>query len=203
MIDIFENYIQSKSTIDLVLEIIIFIFGIWSVWLNKKINVYTYPVGLIATSLTVYIMYKAGYYADMCINFYYSIMSFYGWYYWENSSEINEKGITRTSKTEKLLGIVLFLFTLLIGYCIYWVFQSNVETQNVIDIVTTAVFFTAMWFMARKKIENWMLWIFGNIAIIPILIDRNLEILAIQYFIFAILAIFGYIEWKRYLVKKI
>ena len=78
-----------------------------------------------------------------------------------------------------------------------------VKLLKYFDIVTSGIFFTAMWYMAKKKIENWTLWIIGDIITVPLYAYRGLGILALQYLIFTIIAIYAYLEWKKYLVKKI
>ena len=146
-------------------------------------------------------MFNAKYYADMSINIYYSIMSVYGWFQWKKITNGEVLSISRTSMKEKIIGIVLFLITAIICIYIYKFFNYKLQINNYLDIFTTSLFFTAMWYMAKKKIENWTLWIVGNTFAVYIFFDRQLYIIAIQYIIFTILAISAYIEWKKYLAK--
>jgi nicotinamide mononucleotide transporter len=200
----FETIIYQYKSIpnwQIGIEIIIFIFGVLSVYFAKKENILVYPTGIICTILSVYIMYNAKYYADMSINIYYSIMSVYGWFQWKKITNGEVLSISRTSKREKIIGLVLFLITGLICVLIYTFFDYKLQLNNYLDIFTTSLFFTAMWYMARKKIENWTLWIVGNTFAVYIFFDRQLYIIAIQYIIFTILAISAYIKWKKYLAK--
>lgn len=197
---IFNQY-QSIPNWQIGIEIIIFIFGVLSVYFAKKENVLVYPTGIICTILSVYIMFNAKYYADMSINIYYSIMSVYGWFQWKKITNGEVLSISRTNLKEKIIGIVLFLITAIICIYIYKFFNYKLQINNYLDIFTTSLFFTAMWYMAKKKIENWTLWIVGNTFAVYIFFDRQLYIIAIQYIIFTILAISAYIEWKKYLAK--
>lgn len=185
------------------LETIAFIFGILSVWYAKKESYLVFPTGIIATAITVYVMFQAKYLADMSINIYYTIMSVYGWYKWTKFSATEDINlhITRTNQKEKWIGGVMFIVTALVCIVIYKIFDVAIKTNNWLDIITTGIFFTAMWFMALKKIENWTLWIIGDLLLIPILFSRELYIFALQYIIFTILAISAYIEWKKILDK--
>lgn len=201
MFETILNQYKSIPNWQIAVEIIVFIFGILSVYLAKKENILLYPTGLIATILFVFVMYKAKYYADMSINIYYSIMSFYGWYHWRKGNNGEELSISRTNNKEKIIGVVLFIITGIICYFIYQFFDYKLQINNYLDIFTTSLFFTAMWYMARKKIENWTLWIIGDAIVVYIFFDRQLYIIAIQYIIFTILAISAYIEWKKYLAK--
>lgn len=183
------------------IEIIIFIFGIFSVYLAKKENVLVYPTGIICTILSVYIMFNAKYYADMSINIYYSFMSIYGWFQWKKNTNGEVLSISRTNTKEKIIGMLLFLITGIVCILIYKFFKYNLQINNYLDVFTTSLFFTAMWYMSRKKIENWILWIVGDGICVYIFFDRHLYIIAIQYIIFTILALSAYIEWKKYLAK--
>lgn len=201
MFETIINQYQSTPNWQIGIEIIIFIFGILSVYFAKKENVLVYPTGIICTILSVYIMFNAKYYADMSINIYYSIMSVYGWFQWKKITNGKVLSISRTNMKEKIIGIILFLITAIICIYIYKFFNYKLQINNYLDIFTTSLFFTAMWYMAKKKIENWTLWIVGNTFAVYIFFDRQLYIIAMQYIIFTILAISAYIEWKKYLAK--
>ncbi|TYB78984.1 nicotinamide riboside transporter PnuC [Bizionia myxarmorum] len=198
--DFFIDAYRHTPTHLIVLEAITFVFGIASVYYSKKLNILVYPTGLIATILTTYILYVAGYLGDMMMNFYYSIMSIYGWWNWarRKNDELVVK-VTRTNFKEKIIGFAMFLVTMMVTYSVYKIYGYELETPNYIDIFTSGIFFTAMWYMATKKLENWTLWIFANIITVPLYAYRGLGILSLQYIIFTILAIQGYIAWKKHL----
>lgn len=196
--DFFLSAYQNTPTPLIILEVVAFLFGVLSVWYAKKANILVYPTGIICTVITVYLLYKAQYFGDMMMNFYYSIMSVYGWWNW--SRKENEKLVVPISKTnlkEKIIGAILVILTMLVTYGVYSYFGNKIKTENYLDIFTSGIFFTAMWFMANKKIENWVLWIFADIITVPLYAYRGLGVLSLQYLIFTILAIQGYISWKK------
>jgi nicotinamide mononucleotide transporter len=200
----YETIIHQYKNIpnwQIAIEIVTFIFGILSVYFAKKENILVYPTGMICTLLSVYIMFHANYYADMSINIYYSIMSIYGWYQWKKVTNGETLSVSRTNTKEKIIGIILFIITAIICIIIYNFFEYKLQINNYLDVFTTSLFFTAMWYMAKKKIENWTLWIIGNTFAVYIFFDRQIYIIAFQYIIFTILAVLAYIEWKKYLVK--
>jgi nicotinamide mononucleotide transporter len=204
LIDFFIDAYRETSTLYIVLEAIAFIFGIASVWYAKKENILVYPTGLIATSITVYLLYKASYFGDMMMNFYYSMMSIYGWWNWSRKKDDTYVvPISRTNAREKLIGVVLVILTMMVTYGVYRFFDYTIETVNYIDIFTSGIFFTAMWYMATKKIENWTLWIFADVITVPLYAYRGLGMLSLQYLIFTILAIQGYLAWKKNLDKNL
>ncbi|MFT3793581.1 nicotinamide riboside transporter PnuC [Flavobacterium sp.] len=200
MIDFFLASYKDTPWLVIVLEAITFFFGIASVYYAKKENILVYPTGLIATTITVYLFYRTNYIGDMVVNFYYSVMSIYGWYLWakkKDGSPIVQ--VSRTNTVEKLTGIGVFLFTIIVIFAIYKVFGYEIKTDNYIDIFVSGLFFTAMWFMALKKIENWTLWIIGDLIAVPLYAYRGYGILAVEYIAFTILAILAYIEWRKIL----
>lgn len=202
MLDFFISQYQNASILQIVLEFLVFVFGIASVVLAKKENIWVYPTGLIATVITTYLLYQAKYFGDMTMNAYYSLMSLYGWYKWTAKTNEPAVKITRTNLREKLIGLGLFGLTMVITYMVYKFFDYILEIPNYIDIFTSGLFFTAMWYMALKKIENWTLWIIGDCIVVPLFAYRGLGMLSLQYFIFTILAVYGYLEWKKIIQEK-
>lgn len=202
LFDFFLDSYQNTPTSFIVLEGIAFLFGIASVWYAKKENILVYPTGLVATIITVYILYKAEYFGDMMMNFYYSIMSIYGWWNWSRKKD-NKKlvPISRTNTKEKVIGVLWVVMTMVVTYSVYRYFGTEIKTENYLDIFTSGVFFTAMWYMANKKLENWTLWIFADLITVPLYAYRGLGMLSLQYLIFTILAIQGYLAWKKTLDK--
>ena len=199
MFDFFLKYYETATSLQITLEFLAFVCGIGSVYFAKKENILVYPTGLISTVITVYLLYQAQYFGDMTINVYYSLMSIYGWYRWSKGTATSPLAISRTTPKEKIIGICLFVFTLLVTYGVYQIFEYTLEIPNYIDIFTSGLFFTAMWYMALKKIENWTLWIIGDCIAIPLFAYRGLGMLSLQYLLFTVLAVFAYIEWKKIL----
>ena len=202
MIDFFISQYKNVSSLQIGAEFMAFCFGIMSVYFAKKENIWVYPTGLVATLITVYLLYQAAYFADMTINVYFSIMSIYGWYRWIPNAQLPVLKISRTTIREKFIGFGLFVLTMIITYLVYVFFEYKLEIPNYIDIFTSGLFFTAMWYMALKKIENWTLWIIGDCIVVPLFAYRGLWMLSLQYLIFTILAIMAYLEWKRTLQQK-
>lgn len=204
ILDFFIAAYRENSTHFIVLEAIAFVFGIASVWYAKKENILVYPTGIICTIITVYLLYINEYFGDMMMNFYYSVMSIYGWWNWSRKKDdACIVPISRTNLKEKIIGIVLFLMTMGVTYLVYSANNYDIQIPNYIDIFTSGIFFTAMWFMANKKLENWSLWIIANVITIPLYAYRGLGMLSLQYLIFTLLAIQGYNAWRTSLNKNL
>ena len=199
----FEQY-AAYETIDIVLEITAVVFGFLSVWFSKQNKIWVFPTGMISTSIFVYLLLKWGLLGDMMINGYYFIMSVYGWYVW--TSKINDTQFTPISKInlrEKKISITIFFATLLFVFVIYKTFDKWSDWVAYVDTITTAIFFVGMWLMAKRKIENWIFWIIGDIISVPLYLYKGFTFTSFQYLGFTFIAIFGYLAWKKNLNKQI
>ena len=158
---------------------------------------------MISTSIFVYLLLKWELLGDMMINAYYFIMSVYGWYIW--TRKVDDTHVTPISKItfkEKKISITIFFATLLFVYIVYKTFNKWTSWVAYVDTVTTAIFFVGMWLMAKRKIENWLFWIVGNIISVPLYLYKGFTFTSLQYFGFTFIAIFGYIAWKKSLNKN-
>ena len=136
----------------------------------------------------------------MIINFYFVLMSIYGWYYWSQKKDGEVlHNVSRTSTKEYYFILMLGLTSLLSIYFIYNFYDKWDSWTAYVDTITTAIFFIAMHLMARRKVESWIFWIIGDLITIPLYFYKGLTISSIQYLIFLILAILGYISWKKIL----
>ena len=132
------------------------------------------------------------------MNAYYSIMSVYGWYEWSRVRDQKKvRYISRVNEKEKRIALVLIRVTMMVMYGVYRVTGTPIASSNGIDILSSGLFFTAMWLMALKKLENWTLWIIANCISVPLYAYRGWGMLSLQYVIFTVLAIQGYNQWKK------
>jgi nicotinamide mononucleotide transporter len=194
---IFEQY-ATYPTHKIVLEVIAIFFGLLSVWFAKKNNIWVFPTGIINTAIYVYLLWKWSLLGDMMINFYYVVMSIYGWYHWtRKQDDVVVSPISKMTKVEKKQAIIIFILTILFVVVVYTFFNKFTHWTSYVDTLVTGIFFVGMWLMAKRKIENWILWIIGDIIAIPLFFFKGYSFTSIQYFIFTIIAIYGYIEWKK------
>jgi nicotinamide mononucleotide transporter len=200
---LFDQY-KTYSSLDISLEIIAVIFGFLSVWFSKQNKIWVFPTGIISTLIFVYLLFKWELLGDMMINGYYFIMSIYGWYVWtRKSGETHINQISRTTIKEKKISIILFFATLLFVFIIYKIFDKWTSWVAYVDTITTAIFFVGMWLMAKRKIENWIFWIIGDLISVPLYLYKGFTFTSFQYFGFTFIAIFGYLAWKKNLHKTL
>ncbi|WP_047549947.1 nicotinamide riboside transporter PnuC [Psychroserpens sp. Hel_I_66] len=202
--EFFFGQYYDYSTIDISLEIIAVIFGFLSVWFSKQNRIWVFPTGMISTAIFVYLLLKWELLGDMMINIYYFIMSVYGWYIWTRKVDASHvTPISQTTQKEKQIGVVIFIATLLFVFAVYKIFDKWTSWVAYVDTFTTAIFFVGMWLMARRKIENWIFWIIGDIISVPLYFYKGFTFTSFQYLGFTIIAIFGYLAWKKSLNKSI
>ncbi len=214
---------QDAGFLQILLEVIAAFFGVISVFYARKENILVFPTGIISTAIYVYLLSQWALYGDLIINVYYTLMSVYGWYMWHRvlGKEEGHIAISRTNTGDKLKAVGIFLFTSVFVVVVYRHYDvmpnlgfaesvkfafTNLASGNVsdfrmaipyLDTFTTGIFFAAMWLMANKKLENWTLWIIGDIVSIPLYFIKGYGFTGIQYGVFLVLAIMGYAEWSR------
>lgn len=199
----FFNQFYSNLLDTSIWEFIAVIFGIGSVWYARKESILVYPVGIVSVVIYVFICFNARLYADAGINLFYFVMSVYGWYHWTHKNGHTEtREISVNSTKEQILGIVLTIVSFFLILALIWLFnRDDVVYMNsyvpYVDSLTTAIFLIGMWLMALKRIENWLYWIIGDLIAIPLYFGKGLVFTSFQYLVLLIIAIWGYIEWRK------
>ncbi len=175
-------------------------FSVFQVLLARKNNSNNYLFGIAGISLTLYVMIQSKLYAEFTLNLYYLVMSIYGWLYWKFGKRKSETTISETTNNEKLItaGIVIGTFS------IFYFFLTNFTDSDVpiLDSLVSAFAWAGMWLMARRKIENWVLLNISNIIAIPLLIHKGLYLYAVLTAFLFIVAISGYLEWRKIIKNK-
>lgn len=175
-----------------------------SVWYARKNNVLVYPTGIIGVLLAAYVYFVISVpplYADASLNIYYFIMSVYGWYNWTKKKESGLLyPISWCNKNELGAGIFLFLASWGI---LYYVLQNFTNSNTpFLDSLVSGSAVTAMWWMAKRKIENWLAWIVSNIVAIPLNFYKGFMLFTLMYILFLLMAWMGYIAWKKEIKNK-
>lgn len=174
--------------------------GLAAVWLTARQVIWCWPVALVNVSLYGIIFYEARLYADMALQGFYFAASLYGWYYWNQKRPGRPVPVKRAGLPLLLLLAALTLLgTFLIGYTL----KRNTDASlPYLDSFLTAASLAGQWLMARKLIENWLLWIGVNILYVGMFLYKHLYLTAGLYALFIILAVIGYLEWKKSLQKS-
>ena len=199
---LFSQY-SSYSLSFIYLELFAVIMNITSVVYAKRNNILVYPTGLIGTGIFVYILLNFSLLGDTIINAYFFSMSIYGWYFWSRKKdEVFINQVSTINRNEIKYLFILAISSFIFIYFVYDYFDKWNNWTAYVDNITTAIFFVAMWLMARRKIESWIFWIIGDLITVPLYFYKGLTISSIQYIIFLILAVLGYISWKKILYKN-
>ncbi|MEN2750845.1 nicotinamide riboside transporter PnuC [Psychrobacter sp. FBL11] len=209
-------------TLFIILEIIGVIFGVASVLLARKLSVLVFPIGLISTAIFVYLLWEWQLFGDMFINAYYTVMGLYGWFNWSKnktavkgrSKNPNQDDISIEHIQSSDMPIMALLAAGTVGFValVYYfrpVINNGFSFDGAIlglhlftwvdytDMLTTALFLMAMWLMASRKIEHWLLWIVADAISVPLYFYKGLTFTALQYVVFTLIAVWAYYEWQR------
>ncbi|MDQ6901672.1 MAG: nicotinamide riboside transporter PnuC [Bacteroidota bacterium] len=181
------------------LEYLAVFFGIASVWYSMRENILVYPVGLVSTIIYIYISVKGSLLGEASVNFYYTVMSIYGWILWAKKNQQLEHVvvITWSSKKEWMQELVFFaaFYVVIFGALTYLKKDFAPGAIPWADAFASATAFTGMWLMARKKVESWHWWIVTNITSIPLYFVKHYVFTSIYYLVLLVMAFWGLKEW--------
>jgi nicotinamide mononucleotide transporter len=198
--EIYQQFILDMQHTTL-LEYIAVFFGIASVWYSRKENILVYPVGLVNTIIYIYISIKGSLPGEASVNFYYTVMSIYGWILWAKKNQQQEHIVLITrSDVKEWLRQLLFFGVFYIAIFISLIYLKKNFAPGAIpwaDAFASATAFTAMWLMARKKVESWYWWIATNLTSIPLYFVKHYVFTSIYYVILLIMAFWGLKEWMQ------
>ena len=175
--------------------------GIISVWFSRKEKILVYPTGLINTIIYTWLSFNSHLLGEASVNFYYTIMSIYGWILWSKRNAQQEHLVQISFSDKKwwqwqLLFFVSFYLTI---YFLLTYLKKDFAPGAIpwADAIASATAYTGMWLMAKKKVESWYWWIATNIASIPLYFVKGLVFTSVYYFVLLIMAIAGLMEWKK------
>ncbi len=200
LLGIWQQFVEGVQNTTL-LEYIAVFAGIASVWFSRKENILVYPVGLINTVVYIYLSFKYHLPGEASVNFYYTVMSLYGWYVWMKK-DTRQEAVLHISFSNKQLWLYQMFFFFFFYITIYFslVYLKDNFFEGAIpwaDAFASATAFTGMWLMTRKKVESWYWWIATNIASVPLYFAKGLVVTSVYYIILLVMALFGLAEWKR------
>lgn len=188
------------------IELMAVISGIFSVWLAKKENVWLYPLGIVSVVLWIYLCWIGKLFGQSIINFFFLIMNIYGWYNWLRKDQNNQPNviIKRNNNNENSLLLITIFFLSIIIYFLLLPFQEEKALLFYVflEAIITGLNFVAMWLMAWKRLEHWILWIIGDIMCIPLYIHKDYPMGVFQFMVFIIIAYLGYKEWKLKVIRQ-
>ena len=183
------------------LELIAVIAGIVSVWYSRKESILVYPIGLINTTIYIYLSFKGHLLGEASVNLYYTIMSLWGWYLWTRVDPNKQTIILQITKSNTRDWVYQILFFLSFYFSLYFSLtylkkEFAPEAIPWADALASAAAYTGMWLMAKKKVESWIWWIITNIASIPLYFVKGYTFTSVQFIVLLIIAIAGLKSWN-------
>jgi nicotinamide mononucleotide transporter len=183
------------------LEISGVVTGLLCVYLAAINNIWNWPVAVISVGIYIFILFDAHLYADMGVQVYFMVMNFYGWYYWSQKPANETKApVLLITRKETIFSIIaIAIVTFILGS----VLKYTPASYPYVDSFCAACSVVAQVFLARKVLENWLIWIFVDIIYVGVYIYKHLDLTAIMYGIYVAIALLGYIDWKKDYKKQI
>jgi nicotinamide mononucleotide transporter len=181
------------------------IFGLIYVWFSIRQSIYTWPTGIITSLLYCWVFFVAKFYAGMGLQVYYVAISIYGWWSWQHGGQKSSVNIKlQVSYTKSNLWLLLFMLSIPLTFSIYYLLSRYTDSPIAFgDAFTTSLSIIATWMLARKKIENWLIWIFIDLVSIGLYLYRGLYPTVFLFSIYTVMAGFGFYGWKKDASKEL
>ena len=192
--------IQLINAID-PLEFVGLIIGLLYLYLEYKANIWLWPVGVIMPLVYIVIFYQSKFYADMGIYVYYFFASIYGWYIWSKSIKKADE-VLISQLPIKYLSKMIALFVIIFAAITFVLIRFTDSPVPYGDSLTTTLSIIAMWMLAHKYIEQWLLWIVVNVVSTGLYFWKGLDTTAVLFIVYSIIPIFGYFKWKRMMLEQ-
>lgn len=185
------------------IELLGAILGIAYIFFSIRQNILTWPVGLLTSALYVWVFFVSSLYAEMGLQIYYLFISLYGWYEWLYGSSSGNSEPLKVSRLSLRLGTILLIVSVAL-FVLLWFILNNYTDSNVpvADALVTALGIVATWMLARKILEHWLIWVFVDIFSIGLFLHKELYPTVILFVVYTIMAVVGFVEWKKELVSE-
>ena len=180
------------------IDIIGLVLGLLYLWLEYRANIWLWAVGIIMPIVNSYLLFAKGLYADFGMEFYYVVIAIYGYCCWKWGNK-TDKGKELPITHYKPRHIVASTITgLILWGGIYWFLKYHTNsTVPILDSFTTALSAVAMWALARKYLEQWLLWLVVDAVSCGLYIYKGIPFRACLYGLYTVIAVFGYLKWKK------
>lgn len=197
VIQTLQTWWQQQS----MLEVAGVISGLLCVYLAAKNIIWNWPLAIISVAIYIFIFYDTHLFADMGLQVYFLVINIYGWYFWSHKKSTTKTPVTLIKQREVLLSLLaIIIFTFLLGWLL---FNHTTASYPYLDSFCTACSIVAQFFMARKVLQNWLLWIFVDIIYVGVYLFKGLHLTAVMYAVYVVLALIGYLDWKKDYKKQV
>ncbi len=171
------------------------ITGILCVYLAAKNNILNWPIAIVSVTIYIVIFIEAKLYADTGLQVYFLLTNIYGWYFWSQKTGTKKVPVTSISRKEIIYSVIAILvFTVSLGFLLQ---RGTDASFPFIDSFCTACSLVAQFFLARKVMENWLIWIFVDVIYVGVYIAKGLDLTAGMYALYIYIAYIGYMDWRK------
>lgn len=187
------------------LDLLTTILGLIYIWLEYRASIALWFVGIIMPAMDIYLYWSHGLYADFGMAVYYTLAAIYGWIVWKfgkkrGQKEDEELPITHVRRSQILPATLLFLIAWLAIYEILIHFTNS--DVPVTDSFANALSFIGLWALARKYLEQWIIWIVVDLVLSALYLYKGIPFKAGLYALYVVIAVCGYFKWKRMMLNE-
>ena len=193
MVGVLKDWLSSNY-----IELAGAVLGLVYIVFSVKQNILTWPAGISTSIIYAYVFYMSRFYAGMGLQVYYVGISIYGWYYWlkgKRPDNSNELPVRKIHRAEIFWSATIFIACFIVLYLVLSGWTDS--PVPVMDAMTTSLSIVATWMLARKILENWLIWIVANLASIGLYVFKSLWPTVVLFSVYEALAVYGYVQWKK------
>ncbi|MFT7689112.1 MAG: nicotinamide mononucleotide transporter [Candidatus Azotimanducaceae bacterium] len=189
-VDAFDQLMASN-----LFEVVGLVSGLLCVWLLIKESIWTWPIGLIYTLVSLVVFFQAKLYSEFGLHIYYALMNAYGWYYWSRVGA--EDSTIPVAQIKAKTAYILIAISLVTVVALAELMTRFTDADMAYpDSLITTLSFVAMWMTARKLLESWYVWLLVDVIATILYVTKGIELYAVLYGVYIVMAVFGWLAWR-------
>lgn len=190
-----QSYLELFTPLRII-EILGVLTGLVCVWLYIREKVLAWPITIISASLFIILFLDARLYANVGLQVFFIVLAVYGWHQWQRGG--TEKAGVSVSRISGIVAVLLLLLTAAASAVLALVLGSVTNAAEPLwDSLATAMSLAAQWMLARKILENWLVWIAADIIFVAVYVQSALYVTAGLYVVYLVMATTGFLTWRR------
>ena len=179
------------------LDIVTTLLGLAYILLEVRVSLWLFLVGFLMEALDVVLYFDYGLYADCAMEFYYIFMTVYGFINWKWGAGRQKEELPITHFERRFI-LPWAIGVLAAWAAIYFLLTRYTDsTVPVADSFTTAFSLLGAWALARKYVEQWLVWIAVDVVCCALYAYKGLPFKSGLYGLYVVLAVWGYAKWLR------
>ncbi len=184
--------------VNLLIEVFGALTGLVYLYFSIRQKIWLWPLGIFTSAVYIYVFFASKFYADMGLQVYYLGISIYGWVHWLHGGGGEGQDSLPVSRTSLRMAAWMVLATLAMFIILAVILERFTDSPLPCwDAFTTAASITATWMLARKILENWLVWILVDAVSLGLYLYKGLYPTVGLFAVYTVMAFKGYREWRK------